>query len=998
MDNMDEKEIFDLYLSDDEYLKHYGIKRRSGRYPWGSGDQPFQRSGDFLARYEELKKSGMSEVDIATAMDVTSTKLRVLLSIARSERKSDLRDRALSLEKDGLNRVEIAETLGLKGESSVRSLLNSDSIARTKIAENTANMLRDVVDKKGMVDVGVGVARQVGVTPEKFEQAIQMLVSEGYELHTGRVPQATNKGKHTTLKVLAVPGTPHKEMFNYEKIGTVQDFISYDGGDTFKKGFVYPKSLDSNRLEVRYAEDGGAKKDGIIELRRGVDDLSLGNSNYSQVRILVDDTHYIKGMAVYADDLPEGIDIRFNTNKTKETAKIDTLKKIKNDPENPFGSAIKEHGGQSYYLDKDGNEQLSLINKRSDEGDWGEWSKELSSQFLSKQPMSLIKKQIDISIKDKQDELKEIESLTNPTVKKELLKSFADDLDSASIHLKAASLPGVQYKVIIAVNSLKDNEIYAPHLEDGSRVALVRYPHAGIFEIPVLTVNNRNKESINMLTNNPSDAVGINYKVAEILSGADFDGDTVMTIPLTNEVRISARPPLEDLKGFDGKMKYGPDSPEPIIIKGQEIYTRGDKTYKAMNEGLIQKQMGSISNLITDMTLHGAEDDEIARAVKHSMVVIDAYKHKLDYKQSEIDNGIDALKTKYQRRVDENGKVRGGAATLISRAKGETIINERKEGAFVSKDTGRILTMVTLDSGKKVYIDELTGVTYDEHEKKVLYIDPKTGEKLYHETGRTYEKYKYKDSKGKTVEASVIRKDGKMLYKDESGMYVEIPKEATIISKPATISITNMEATKDARTLSSGTPQENLYANYANTLKYMANEARKQYLITKDIVYSPLAKETYSDEVKSLTYKVNQSLLNAPKERHAQTVAAANIRAKLKANPTMTDEQEKKLKQQELIKARNKIGASRVEVVITAKEWEAIQAGAISASKLKELLKVADMDTLRKYAMPKDSVELSAVKIQRIQNMLNAGYTTSDIAKSLGVSSSTIHKYSKGDN
>ena len=58
-------------------------------------------------------------------------------------------------------------------------------------------------------------------------------------------------------------------------------------------------------------------KDGVIEIRSGVDDLSLGDSHYAQVRILVDGNTYLKGMAVYSDDLPDGVDVMFNTNKKK---------------------------------------------------------------------------------------------------------------------------------------------------------------------------------------------------------------------------------------------------------------------------------------------------------------------------------------------------------------------------------------------------------------------------------------------------------------------------------------------------------------------------------------------------------------------------------------------------------------------------------------------------------------------------------------------------------
>lgn len=88
-----------------------------------------------------------------------------------------------------------------------------------------------------------------------------------------------------------------------------------------------------------------------------------------------------------------------------------------------------------------GNRKLSLINKRAEEGDWGEWADKLPSQFLSKQNLSLVKRQLGLASADKQAEFDEIMSLTNPTVKKALLKSFSDDCDSAAVHLHAAALP-----------------------------------------------------------------------------------------------------------------------------------------------------------------------------------------------------------------------------------------------------------------------------------------------------------------------------------------------------------------------------------------------------------------------------------------------------------------------------------------------------------------------------------------------------------------------------
>ncbi len=101
--------------------------------------------------------------------------------------------------------------------------------------------------------------------------------------------------------------------------------------------------MSSKRLAIRYAEDGGSKADGVIYVRPGVDDVSLDGSRYSQVRIAVDGTHYIKGMAMYKYDLPDGVDLMFNTNKSDTTGnKLDALKPMKTDsPTNPFGSSIR---------------------------------------------------------------------------------------------------------------------------------------------------------------------------------------------------------------------------------------------------------------------------------------------------------------------------------------------------------------------------------------------------------------------------------------------------------------------------------------------------------------------------------------------------------------------------------------------------------------------------------------------------------------------------------
>lgn len=894
------------------YLIHYGMPRRSGRYPWGSGKEPYQHSGDFLSRIDELKKQGLSDTEIAKSMGLTTTQFRTQRSLAKDERRAIEVETAKDLRNKGYSLNEIAEKMGYNNDSSVRSLLNENSEARMNQAKKTAAFLKKQIDEKGMIDVGAGVERELGISKEKMKEALYILELEGYPTYGGRVPQVTNKGKQTTLRVVCPPGTEHKDIYDYDKINSLKDYVSHDDGETFDPKFIYPKSMDSKRLQIRYAEDGGENKDGVIELRRGVDDLSLGNSHYAQVRILVDNNKYLKGMAVYGNDLPDGIDVIFNTNKKKGTPKEDVLKTVKDDPDNPFGSLIKEgindpdnpsseRGGQSYYYDKNGKKQLSLINKRAEEGDWGDWADKLPSQFLSKQSMSLIKKQLNLAEADKQAEFDDICSLTNPTVKKVLLKSFADDCDAAAEHLKAAALPRQKYQVILPLTSIKDNEVYAPNYRNGETVALVRFPHGGTFEIPILKVNNKQPEGLRVLGNTPADAIGINKKVADRLSGADFDGDTVMVIPCNSsrsKVRITSTNALEGLKDFDPKLEYGGKKPG---------------TFKEMKN--TQTEMGKISNLITDMTLKGATEDELARAVRHSMVVIDAEKHGLDYKQSEADNGIQALKKKYQAHDDDDGY--GGASTLISRAKSETSVLKRK--------------------GSPV-------------------IDKETGEQSYKEVVEEY-----------------VGKDGKVHTRMQRS--------------------TKMAETRDARTLSSGTPQEEVYADYANSMKALANQARKVMVNTGKIEYSSSAKATYSNEVNSLMYKLNDALKNAPRERKAQAIANSVVEAKKKANPDMTKAEIKKASQQALTSARTSVGAKRTPVQITDKEWEAIQAGAISENKLLQILNNTDIDEVRKRATPRITNTLSQAKINRIATLRASGYSTSEIAEALGVSSSTVSKY-----
>lgn len=901
-------ELFYVTTGDEldyDTLMHYGIKRRSGRYPWGSGKDPYQHSGDFLSRVEELQKQGFSEKEVAEAIGLTTTDLRMQVRVAKHERRALEADRARSLRDDGLTLEEIAKQMGYNNESSIRALLNENTAANKNRAKATADILKQELEEKGMLDVGVGVERELGISQNTLKEALFIMQTEGYEVYGVGIPQVTNKGKQINTPVLCKPGTEYKDVYqNMGDIQSVGNYHSSDSGATYTK-LQRPSSIDGSRVAIRYAEDGGIQKDGVIELRRGVADLSLGNSHYAQVRILVDGTHYLKGMAMYADDLPDGVDIMFNTNKSKSVPKTDVMKKVKDDPDNPFGAAIKA-GGQSMYIGKDGKEHLSPINKLKEEGDWDKMSKNLSSQFLSKQPLQLIKRQLDLTYRDAAEEFESIMALTNPTVKKALLSEFADTCDGAVVHLKAAALPRQSTQVILPLTKMKETEIYAPNYKNGEEVALVRYPHGGTFEIPVLTVNNKNKSAIDILGKDITDAVGINPKVAERLSGADFDGDQVVVIPTNSTVRIKSTRPLSQLEGFDPKIEYS---------------TEGKTGVKLMTKSETQKQMGMVSNLITDMTLKGAPPEDIARAVKHSMVVIDAEKHKLDYKQSEKDQGIAELKSIYQGYVNDDGKWVSGASTLLSRRKQTVGVPERQ------------------GSGT---------------------INPKTGEVTYKTSGRTYV-----DKKGNVVEAQT--------------------------------KVHLLNQVSDIRTLSSGTPKENAYADYANRMKALANEARKALVSAGRLQYNSEAAKTYSYEVDTLLAKLNVAAKNAPKERRAQALANSVVKAKVQDNPALKlDKKEfRKVQQIAITEARASVGASGKEskITITDREWEAIQAGAVSDSRLTQILRYSDMDVLRQRATPKATSVVTPAKASKIKAMRASGYTNAEIAEATGLSRSTISNF-----
>jgi hypothetical protein len=899
--------VVDINVDENAYLAHYGILRKSGRYPWGSGKDVPTRNRMFLDHVNELRKQGMSSKEIvkATGLDSTTT-LRDMERVAKNREKQAKIDRIWKLSDHGYSNGEIGKLMDPPmGESSVRALKAPGVRERAEMLTNTANQLRKDVDTHGMLDVGAGVENHMGVSKDQLRASVSILKEEGYGVYNVKGPQL-GTGKDTNLKVLVVPGTTVGDVMRNKNNIQLPTAVTPDGGKTWKQPKEHPiVSVDPKRVDVVYKEQGGDKADGIVYVRPNVDDLSLGKSRYAQVRIMVGDSHYIKGMALYKDDLPKGTDLLFHTSKSKAdlgSNKLDALKKLEPDPAFPFKTVVKPT-----ILDEGGsNERRTAINKVFEEGDWQNWSKSLSSQFLSKQSPGLAQTQLDKKYMQHKQDFDEIMALSNPAVKRYFLEKFSDEADSAAVHMEAARLHSNQrWHVILPIDSMKPTEIYAPNYQNGERVVLIRFPHAGTFEIPELVVNNKQREASKFLKDVP-DAVGIHHSVAEHLSGADFDGDTVIVIP-NNQGRVRKTPALEALQKFNPKTEY------PFREGMTPIGNRK------------QNEMGKISNLITDMTLQGASHEELARAVKHSMVIIDSEKHNLDWKRSETENGIAALKKKYQ--SDPTNPRKSGARTLISRA-GSPDIRPQERPARVG-------------------------------EGAISGVNPKTGEKMFVPTGK-------------------LRPDG-----------------TPVMQRKEKLAVTN-----DAHSLVSpaNTRMEGIYADHSNRLKTLANQARLAMIEAPPVKWNEAARKAYAPEVESLNASLHLAQMNQPLERRAQLVANAAARAKKEATPNMERDTYKKVKFRELELARGRTGASKYQIPISQREWDAIQAGAISNSKLNEILAHTDVDMMRKYATPKQRETMTTARVERAQLLFATGATRAEVAAQLGVSVSTLDRAMKGEN
>ena len=941
-------------------LKHYGVKRKSGRYPWDPSLH-LPKNYKFIEDRDEMKKRGLSDNEIAKQMGLSTTVYRSKVTIAKEELKQYNMQRISKLQSEGMIIDDIAKTIGATGQT-VRNYLdeiknpNKSARAQRVQTEAVADTLEAAVKRSKYIDVGKGVEIQMGISKEKLKSGLNALVESGkYEVHNLRIAQVTDKNNSTPVKVLTKKGVERSEIYkNMDKVRPVEEFAINGDARMFQQ-MERPKSIGWDRVHIRYAipegqkghgtNDDGAMMDGAMFLRPGVKDLNLGKASYAQVRIAVGDSHYLKGMALYGTEemfkgIPKGTDIIFNTNKTANKTPQEVLKELKKNPEggapidgpNPFGATVKRQNtlvdakGNPVYKpgvkDRFGNKvpQIGSVNIVNEEGDWGSWSKALSAQFLSKQPTTVVHERLKATMKQVQDEYESIQKVTNPVIKKQLMESFVSDLESKQVHMKAAAPKGFQGHVILPVPDMKENEVYAPNYKNGEKVVLIRYPHGGRFEIPELTVNN-NSIARKMISKDSPDAIGIHPKVASKMSGADFDGDTAYVIP-NNKGKFKSRDSLKELKNFDPNM-----------------YADKPGTFTPITKRYQQTLMGVVSNLITDMTLQGAPSNEIARAVKHSMVVIDAEKHKLNYKRSAEENGIDALMKRYMTHVD---KVKYGD---LERYNPKT----RRVDKVIDPDKLK----KDLTPGKE-YTSASTIIS--RHKQSVI------------TDGYQVEVPDPKSKSGGT----------KMVWRNKKETYlVNMVKDANVFLGP------------------NATKTEHHYADYINELKAFKNKVDSEMSGIKMPARDPKAAKIYAEEVLSMKDKVNQVKINRIKERQAQRMAEVSSKAEIarrSEDEVLKKDEISRIKQQALNKARSMVGAERTPVTITDDEWDAVQSNAVSGTLLKELVSFMDDSQLQSLATPRANKQMTDARKSKAKALLANGYTIAQVAEALGVSSSTIGK------
>lgn len=897
---MDDNYIYPVF--DTSMFDHYGRKGMKW-YQHIFGEE--QKKWRTLQKVEDYKAShpGATYTEMAAAFGISTGELRQRV-MAEGHHKREFRLYiAKQMEEEGISKSDMDTVFNAPKGTAARVLAAGQSKKDAKMNE-IRDKIVNRVDEVKYLDIGKGTDIQLGVTRETLEGIVRGLEAEGYHTHTVYLKNLTDANKDTTMRVLSKEPDLKKVVAHKHDIRSLDAWYDPEGK---LRDIEPPQQLDWDRVKIRYGDEGGKARDGMMQIRPGAEGLDLGDARYAQVRIAVGGTSYLKGVAIvdHTAKFPPGTDIIFNTNKPKGTPREDVLKPLKKEvmSDNPFGAVIKSQKG--------------YINFVSKEGDWNDWSAGLAAQMVSKQPDKFVKAQLDKTYGNIKKDFEAFQAIEHPVIRSHFLEEYARSLTTKANKLKAEGVEGERAQLLLSNPNLKPNEVYAPNYKNGERVCLIRYPHGGTFEIPELVVNN-NHQSSRRILGNAIDAIMVNPSVAGKLSGADFDGDTVYVLPQNkkNPILSTELPPSirKKVAEFDPE-KYHVDMPS-----GKHVVTKKYST----------DQMGIATNLISDMTTLKAPVGDIIDATLYSMVVIDSYKHNYDLKQAKKDFRINDLKKKYQ------GAANAGSATIITRARSKVKVYEHFDG--------------TLERVK---------------------------EKSYKTTGANGKEYR---------EKYYVLEDG------------------TEVSKKRVKEVRLMDITKDAHTLKSSHPNtiEDRYANYANGLKALQNEAYKANAAIKMPKKDPQAAKQYAPEVQSIEGKLKAAMSKAPTERQIELLAEQRFRHY--SYPGMEAEDRKKLAARSRITARKIVtGQSQgpksrrsERMHLTDMEWQAIFHNALSPSTVKRVLEYCDSDEVREKVIPKGYQSIPSAKISRARAMLaqtsggKPKYTYAEVAEALGVSVSAL--------
>jgi len=164
--DVDEKE-YDAY----SFLMHYGTPRHSGRYPWGSGENPYQRNAAFRSYVLDLRHQGMSNTEIARGMGMTKKELLATMSRIKAENRAEDVAEAKRLIEKGYSQSAAARRMGIN-ESQVRNLLKEDIQVRADRTSELADQLKqDLAENGGYIDVGRGAEEYMGTTKYVLDNA-----------------------------------------------------------------------------------------------------------------------------------------------------------------------------------------------------------------------------------------------------------------------------------------------------------------------------------------------------------------------------------------------------------------------------------------------------------------------------------------------------------------------------------------------------------------------------------------------------------------------------------------------------------------------------------------------------------------------------------------------------------------------------------------------------------------------------------------------------------